>query len=72
MPLLLITKVVESVVNVSKYFDDPSQYVWMFDMFMEINKGCEKEDEVLWTHLVYGIFIAASNFTVVNFYPLDV
>lgn len=66
MPLFLTSQVVESVINISRYFEETSQFVWMFEMLMEVYKGCEKEDEVLWSHLIYGIFVAASNHTIVN------
>jgi len=58
--------VVESIVVISEYFDDISQHIWMYYTLLEIYKSCEKEDEVLWPHLTYGIFAAASKVPLVS------
>ncbi|ODN00588.1 Huntingtin, partial [Orchesella cincta] len=60
MPLLLLSEVVRSIVVLSEYFEENSQFQWMYDTLMEIYKSFEKEDEVLWPHLIYGIFYSAS------------
>ncbi|CAG7730919.1 unnamed protein product [Allacma fusca] len=60
MPLLLLTEVVQCIVRMAEYFEDTYQYVWMFETLVEIFKSFEKEDEILWPHLIYGVFYAAA------------
>ena len=60
MPLLLLSEVVQCIVWIAEYFEDASEFAWMFETLMEIFKSFEKEDEILWPHLIYGIFRAAS------------
>ncbi len=66
MPLHLISKVVESILNISEYFDDVSHYAWMYTTLLEIYKGCDREDDILWPHLIYGIFSSASKIPLVK------
>jgi len=66
MPLFLLSEVIHSIVVLSEYFDDQSQYSWMYETLVEIYKSCEREDEVLWPHLMYGICFAGSKLTLVS------
>lgn len=66
MPLLLLSEVVRSIVVLSEYFEETSQFQWMHETLLEIYKSFEKEDEVLWSHLMYGVFYAASKIELVS------
>lgn len=65
MPLLLLSEVVRSVVVLSEYFEESNQFLWMYETLMEVYKSFEKEDEVLWPHLMYGIFYSAGKIQLV-------
>jgi len=66
MPLLLLSDVVESIVAISEYFEDSSQYFWMHETLLEIYRSFEKEDEIIWPHLIYGLCYASSKVNLVN------
>jgi hypothetical protein len=66
MPLYLLSEVIQSIVVMSEYFDELSQYNWMHETLVEIYKSCEREDEVLWPHLIYGICFAGSKLSLVS------
>lgn len=66
MPLLLLSEVVRSIVVLSEYFEENAQFQWMYETLMEIYKSFEKEDEVLWPHLMYGIFYSAAKIELVS------
>lgn len=66
MPLLLLSEVVRSIVVLSEYFEDNAQFQWMYETLMEVYKSFEKEDEILWPHLIYGIFYSASKIQLVS------
>jgi hypothetical protein len=65
MPLLLLSEVIQSIVIMSQYFEDVTQYTWMYETLVDIPKSFDKEDEILWPHLIYGIFYSAAKLTLV-------
>lgn len=66
MPLHLLSEVIQSIVIMAEYFEDVSQYSWMYETLTEIQKSLDKEDEMLWPHLMYGIFFSAAKLTQVT------
>jgi hypothetical protein len=38
----------------------------MYTTLLEIYKGCDREDDILWPHLIYGIFSSASKIPLVK------
>ncbi|XP_035714304.1 huntingtin isoform X3 [Folsomia candida] len=63
MPLHLLSEVIQSIVIMAEYFEDVSQYSWMYETLLEIHKSLDKEDEILWPHLMYGLFYSAAKIT---------
>lgn len=37
----------------------------MYETLLEIHKSLDKEDEILWPHLMYGLFYSAAKITLV-------
>lgn len=56
----------ETILNISEYFEEVQNYSWMFETFMNIFRGLEKEEEIVWPHLIYGIFVASAKIELVR------
>ncbi|CAL1269720.1 unnamed protein product [Larinioides sclopetarius] len=59
-PLTLLTEVTKSVVALSDIFMEKTQFEWMLDTFLEVQRIHPAEDEVIAQYLIFGICKAAA------------